>query len=96
MPGCCDPRGCDGVFGDRFARHVAARYRKRGLGRTEQRIVDFLAARKIAFRLSGRTFRTFAHPPARMLAVLAERGLTPVYIHRGAVWHIAGLQRIPA
>ena len=55
-----------------------------------------LGAQNIAFRLSGRTFRTFAHPPARMLAILAERGLAPVYVHRGAVWHIAGLQRIPA
>ena len=45
MAGCCDPHGCDGVFRNRFARHVAARYRRRGLGGTEQRMVDFLAAR---------------------------------------------------
>lgn len=216
MANCCDPRGCDGVFGNRFARHVEARYRKRGLGRTQARIVDFLVAhhiegatvleigggvgelqiellrrgaaratnlelvdaydgparqladeagvadrierrildiatapqqveradvvvlhrvvccypdverllgaaadhagrllvfshpprnlasrtvlgaQNIAFRLTGRTFRTFAHPPARMLAVLAEHGLTPVYAHRGQVWQIAGLQRSPA
>ena len=204
------------MFGDRFARHVAARYRKRGLGDTEQRIVDFLVDRGIvgssvleigggvgelhlellrrgaaratnlelvdaydaaanelaseagvrdrierrvldiaatpgqvepadvvllhrvvccypdferllgaaadhaqrllvfshpprnaasrlvlgaqnaAFRVSGRTFRTFAHPPEGMLAVLEERGLTPVYAHQGLVWRIAGLERIPA
>lgn len=215
MAGCCDPRGCDGVFGNRFARHVARRYRKRGLGGTEQRMVDFLVERGIegahvleigggvgelhlellrrgaaratnlelvdaydaaanelaseagvvdrierrvldiaatpgqvepadvvvlhrvvccypdfelllgaaadhatrllvfshpprntvsrlvmgaqntAFRASGRTFRTFAHPPGQMLAVLGEHGLRPVYAHQGLVWRIAGLERTP-
>jgi methyltransferase family protein len=47
MAGCCDPRGCDAFFGERFARRVAKRYRKRGLDRTAQRIVDFLAERGI-------------------------------------------------
>src|SRR5215210_5878891 len=40
--GCCDPRGCDRFFGTRFARRVARRYRKRGLGGTERRMVEFL------------------------------------------------------
>jgi 16S rRNA G966 N2-methylase RsmD len=44
VAGCCDPRGCDRVFGNRFARHVASRYRKRGLDRTARRMVDLLAA----------------------------------------------------
>jgi hypothetical protein len=48
MSGCCDPRGCDAFFGERFAGRVAKRYRKRGLDRTSQRIVDFLAERGIA------------------------------------------------
>ncbi|WP_432476668.1 methyltransferase domain-containing protein [Nocardioides sp. GXQ0305] len=43
MAGCCDPRGYDEVFGDGFARHVASRYRRRGLDRTARRLVDFLA-----------------------------------------------------
>ncbi|HEX6918468.1 MAG TPA: methyltransferase domain-containing protein [Phycicoccus sp.] len=47
MAGCCDSRGCDGVFGDRFARRLAKRYRRRGLGRTERRIVDGLVARGV-------------------------------------------------
>ena len=42
MPSCCDPRGCDRFFGDRFARSVARRYRKRGLDKTSQRMVAFL------------------------------------------------------
>jgi len=48
MSGCCDPRGCDAFFGERFAGRVAKRYRKRGLDRTSQRIVGFLAERGIA------------------------------------------------
>lgn len=45
MPGCCDPQGYDKIFGPRFARRVARRYRKRGLGSTERDMVDFLAGR---------------------------------------------------
>jgi 16S rRNA G966 N2-methylase RsmD len=41
--GCCDPRGCDRIFGRRFARGRASRYRRRGLDRTARRIVDLLA-----------------------------------------------------
>jgi protein-L-isoaspartate O-methyltransferase len=39
---CCNPRGCDDFFGDKFARRVAKRYRKRGLDKTAGRIVAFL------------------------------------------------------
>lgn len=48
MAGCCDARGCDRVFGARFARHVAKRYRKRGLDRPSRRIVDWLVAQGVA------------------------------------------------
>jgi magnesium-protoporphyrin O-methyltransferase len=48
MSGCCDPRGCDGFFGRRFARRVADRYRKRGLDKTAGRMVAFLEAKGIA------------------------------------------------
>lgn len=44
MAGCCDPRGCDQMFGPGFARHTARRFRRRGLDRAAQRMVDFLAA----------------------------------------------------
>lgn len=37
----------------------------------------------------GREFRTFAHPPAAMLAVLAEHRMRPGIAHRGAVWQVA-------
>ena len=55
-----------------------------------------LGAQNAAFLVSGRTFRTFAHPPGRMLTVLGAHGLSPVYAHQGLVWRIAGLERIPA
>jgi magnesium-protoporphyrin O-methyltransferase len=43
--------------------------------------------------LGGRQFRTFAHPPAAMLAVLAERGLRPTVAHSGRVWQVAAASR---
>jgi 2-polyprenyl-3-methyl-5-hydroxy-6-metoxy-1,4-benzoquinol methylase len=42
--GCCDPRGCDGVFDERFARRRARRYRRKGLDATAQRMVELLTA----------------------------------------------------
>jgi magnesium-protoporphyrin O-methyltransferase len=51
------------------------------------------AAQNAFFRLRGSDFRTFAHPPAAMLAVLDARGLEQEYAHRGLVWQVAGLQK---
>ena len=47
MPGCCDPRGYEQFFSGRFARRVAARYRRRGLDATAARMVSFLEQRGI-------------------------------------------------
>lgn len=44
---CCDRDAYDATFGDRFARRVARRYRRRGLDRTRRRVVDFLSDRGI-------------------------------------------------
>jgi 2-polyprenyl-3-methyl-5-hydroxy-6-metoxy-1,4-benzoquinol methylase len=44
---CCNARGCDGIFGRRFARRVARRYRKRGLDKTARAMVAFLERRGI-------------------------------------------------
>jgi 16S rRNA G966 N2-methylase RsmD len=44
-------------------------------------------------RLSGREFRVFAHPPAAMLAVLAEHGLQLIATHRGRMWQVAAVSR---
>jgi magnesium-protoporphyrin O-methyltransferase len=48
MPACCNPRGCDGFFSERFARRMARRYRKRGLDKTARRMVAFLEQRGVA------------------------------------------------
>ena len=213
MAGCCDARGCDEFFGSRFARRMAARYRKRGLDKTARRMVGFLEAKGIAdatvlevgggigeieiellkrgalrtinlelspaydaeahrllaeaglegraerrlhdiavdpegvqpadivvlhrvvccypdyerlltaaagrarrllvfsyprrnavsrafiglqnacFRITRKQFRTFAHPPAEMLAVLEAGGLDATFAHHGLAWQVAGLER---
>ena len=214
MGSCCNARGCDDFFGRKFARRVAARYRKRGLDKTAARIVGFLEGagierasvleigggvgeiqlellkrgaanavnlelspaydhearallreagidesrverrlhdiaaapgevepadvvvlhrvvccypdyerllgaaagrarrllvfshpprnllsrgflklQNLGFRLSGKEFRTFAHPPAAMLEVCGAHGLRPTYAHAGTVWQVEGLSR---
>jgi hypothetical protein len=44
---CCDPAGYEATFGERFARRMARRYRKRGLDGTQQRMLAFLTERGI-------------------------------------------------
>lgn len=51
MDDCCGVPGANGyetMFSARFARDLARRYRRKGLTRTEQRIVDFLDGTGIA------------------------------------------------
>jgi 2-polyprenyl-3-methyl-5-hydroxy-6-metoxy-1,4-benzoquinol methylase len=58
------------------------------------RISRFLiGAQNLLFRLRRKEFRTFVHPPARMLAVVEERGLRHAYEHNPLVWQIAGFER---
>jgi 2-polyprenyl-3-methyl-5-hydroxy-6-metoxy-1,4-benzoquinol methylase len=52
-----------------------------------------VAAQNAFFALTGKSFRTFAHPPERMLKVLHDHGLTTTYTHRGRLWHVAGMRR---
>jgi 2-polyprenyl-3-methyl-5-hydroxy-6-metoxy-1,4-benzoquinol methylase len=42
MGSCCDPRGYDRTFNERFARRTANRYRRRGLDKTARRIVQLV------------------------------------------------------
>jgi 16S rRNA G966 N2-methylase RsmD len=51
-----------------------------------------VGTQNLLFRALGRDFRTFAHPPAAMLAVLADHGLQ-VRARRGRVWQVAALSR---
>jgi 16S rRNA G966 N2-methylase RsmD len=52
-----------------------------------------VAAQNFGFRVRGREFRTFAHPPALMLAALRGRGLEPEFVHKGPAWQVTGLVR---
>ena len=47
----------------------------------------------VGFRLRGKSFRTFAHPPAPMVAVAEGRGMHTEYSYRGPVWQVVGLAR---
>ena len=62
---CCNPRGCDDFFGGKFARRVAARYRKRGLDKTASRIVAFLEREGRRGRDRARDRRRGRRDPAR-------------------------------
>jgi magnesium-protoporphyrin O-methyltransferase len=48
MPGCCPPSSYDEVFDERFAARIARRYERRGLGRAERRVVDFVEQQGVA------------------------------------------------
>jgi 16S rRNA G966 N2-methylase RsmD len=54
---------------------------------------SLVAAQNVGFRLLRREFRTFAHPPPAMLAVLERHGLRPTFAHRGLPWQVVGLER---
>ena len=47
MSGCCNARGCDRLFNEKFARKMAKRYRKRGLDKTARKMVAFLEERGV-------------------------------------------------
>jgi magnesium-protoporphyrin O-methyltransferase len=51
-----------------------------------------VAAQNFAFRLLGKEFRTFAHPPSAMLATLEQHGFRQTFGHSGLVWQLAGLE----
>jgi 2-polyprenyl-3-methyl-5-hydroxy-6-metoxy-1,4-benzoquinol methylase len=52
-----------------------------------------VAIQNVGFRIMGREFRVFTHPPEAMIAVLEQRGLRHTFSHHQLVWHVAGLQR---
>jgi 2-polyprenyl-3-methyl-5-hydroxy-6-metoxy-1,4-benzoquinol methylase len=53
----------------------------------------FVAAQNVGFRVRRREFRTFAHPPSAMLAVLRDGGLDATFAHSGIVWRVSALER---
>jgi 16S rRNA G966 N2-methylase RsmD len=52
-----------------------------------------LGSENLLLRLRRKEFRAFVHPPARMLAVVEDRGLRQTYAHEPLVWQIAGFER---
>ena len=52
-----------------------------------------VVGQNVVFSVMRREFRTFAHPPSAMLAVLERRGMRRSFGQRGAVWQVAGLER---
>jgi len=50
-------------------------------------------AENLVFKLRRKEYRSFTHPPAAMLGVLAERGLHRTFAHHTLVWQVAGLER---
>jgi 16S rRNA G966 N2-methylase RsmD len=53
----------------------------------------FIAGQNLLFRMLRWEFRTFAHPPSRMLGVLEKGGLRRAFAHHPLIWQIAGLER---
>jgi magnesium-protoporphyrin O-methyltransferase len=52
-----------------------------------------IAGQNLGLRLKRSEFRTFAHPPAAMRAVVEARGLHGTFHHTGLVWQVAGAER---
>jgi 16S rRNA G966 N2-methylase RsmD len=52
-----------------------------------------IGTENLVFRLRRREFRSFAHPPAAMLALLRRRGLRRTFAHHTLIWQVAGLER---
>jgi magnesium-protoporphyrin O-methyltransferase len=52
-----------------------------------------VGTQNLIFRMVGRDFRAFTHPPAAMLAVLADHGLHLRAAHHGRVWQVAAVSR---
>jgi 2-polyprenyl-3-methyl-5-hydroxy-6-metoxy-1,4-benzoquinol methylase len=87
---CCYPDYATllGVAADHTRRHLVFSHPPRNpISRA------LVATQNLLLRLGGREFRVFVHPPAAMLAVLAEHGLHPIAAYRGPVWQVAAVTR---
>jgi magnesium-protoporphyrin O-methyltransferase len=52
-----------------------------------------LATQNATFRLMGRQFRAFAHPPAAMVEAVTAQGMRAVLAYPGRIWQVEGLAR---
>ena len=76
VAGCCDPRGCEDVFGKGFARRMAKRYKRRGLDPAATQMVDFLSRDG----LSGSTVLEIGGGVGEISIELLRRGAESVTI----------------
>ena len=53
VSGCCAPPGYERLFGERTARRDARRYRRKGLGKTAQRIVELAGGPRTVLEIGG-------------------------------------------
>jgi magnesium-protoporphyrin O-methyltransferase len=74
VPDCCDVNGYDDMFGDKFAQRIVRRYRRRGLNRTQRRVVDFLVERGV----EGATVLEIGGGIGEMQVELLRRGASHV------------------
>jgi magnesium-protoporphyrin O-methyltransferase len=72
MSGCCNARGCDRLFNEKFARRMAKKYRKRGLDKTARKMVAFLEERGV----EGATVLEIGGGVGEIQIELLERGAT--------------------
>jgi hypothetical protein len=89
---CCypDPDKLVGAAADRAGSLLAMSFpRDRMLTRAGFRLVNGV------MRLRGSSFRAYVHPVESILAPARARGLRPALEHRGPVWQVAGLERVP-
>jgi len=54
----------------------------------------FLGVFNLVMRLTRSRFRSFAHPPGAMLAVLEDHGLRRTFQRHSLIWQVAGLERV--
>lgn len=52
-----------------------------------------VAGQNAMFTITGKQFRTFAHPPEKMLGTLEARGLRPIASDRAGIWRVQFLTR---
>jgi magnesium-protoporphyrin O-methyltransferase len=53
VSGCCPQYGYEDLFGDRFAKRTAKRYRRKGLDTEQRRIVEFLGDAESVLEIGG-------------------------------------------
>jgi magnesium-protoporphyrin O-methyltransferase len=54
----------------------------------------FLGVFNLVMRMTRSRFRSFAHPPGAMLAVLEDHGLRRTFQRHSLIWQVAGLERV--